>query len=129
MREQRGFTLLEVLVAMVILSIGVIAVLQLFPHSLRQVRLSAERTQAAQLADSRFGQLRAGGVGNELALWASDNSLHTDLLNLAAGEALYSGYTSTVQRVASAGEMYRVTFVVLMPDGRHETFVTYVTNQ
>lgn len=135
MKRQKGFTLVEVLVAMAILSIGVVAVLQLFPHALRLVRGAAERTQAAELADSEFARLRAAGVGSGLSEWLNNvknaYSLYEiqRITEIYAPNILYEGVNATIERIASAGDMYRVTFSVLMADGRNETFVTYVTKQ
>jgi prepilin-type N-terminal cleavage/methylation domain-containing protein len=66
MMNKRGFTLLETLIALGILSIGVIATVQLLPIALAQVRESTEQSAAAEIADSRVGQLRAVG-GRALA--------------------------------------------------------------
>ena len=49
--SQRGFTLLEVLVALVILSLTVVALLQLGAQGLRLVKLSGDYQDAALLAD------------------------------------------------------------------------------
>ena len=51
MRAERGFTLLEVLVATLILSLGVVALIQLSSQGLRLVKLSDDQQQAALLAD------------------------------------------------------------------------------
>jgi prepilin-type N-terminal cleavage/methylation domain-containing protein len=47
----RGFTLLEVLVATLILSLAVVALIQLSSQGLRLVKLSGDQQQAALLAD------------------------------------------------------------------------------
>ncbi|HRT65943.1 MAG TPA: prepilin-type N-terminal cleavage/methylation domain-containing protein, partial [Candidatus Hydrogenedentes bacterium] len=54
-----GFTLLEVLVALAILATGILGAMQLFPASLRQTRAAAERTAAANLANSEMTRLRS----------------------------------------------------------------------
>jgi prepilin-type N-terminal cleavage/methylation domain-containing protein len=48
---REGFTLLEVMVAMAVLGVAVVAVLQLSSQSLRLIRLAGEHQDAAQLAD------------------------------------------------------------------------------
>lgn len=47
----RGFTLLEVLVAMLILGLAVVTLIQLSSQGLRLVKLSGDQQQAALLAD------------------------------------------------------------------------------
>ena len=125
----RGFTLVEVIVALTILSIGIIAIMRLFPTSIQQTRIAAERQQASFLAKTEMGKLRAGGVGAQLNSWAADNAFRN--LATAGGtyEGLYKSWTSTVKRVSGEVDLYRVTFNVEMFDGRRERFVTYVTEQ
>jgi type II secretion system protein I len=50
-RRDAGFTLLEVLVAMVILSVAVVTLIQLASQGLRLLRLSGEHQEAVMLAD------------------------------------------------------------------------------
>jgi type II secretion system protein I len=51
MRGRRGFTLLEVLVAMAILGLAVVALIQLTAQGLRLLKLSGDHQEAALLAD------------------------------------------------------------------------------
>jgi general secretion pathway protein I len=62
--SQRGFTLLEVLVALVILALTVVALLQLGAQGLRLVKLSGDYQDAALLADrlARGAETAAEGV-------------------------------------------------------------------
>lgn len=50
-RKDAGFTLLEVLVAMVILSVAVVALIQLASQGLRLLKLSSDYQEAVLLAD------------------------------------------------------------------------------
>ena len=50
-RRDGGFTLLEVLVAMVILSVAVVTLIQLASQGLRLLRVSGEHQDAVMLAD------------------------------------------------------------------------------
>lgn len=126
MSSKGGFTLLEVIVALTILAVGIIAIMQLFPTSLRQTRVAAERTTVASLARSELGRVRAGGVGEALNEWAVQNALKT-LTEAQRSYALYDSWRSTVQRVGGDVDLFRITFSVRMFDGREEQFVTYVT--
>ena len=128
MKEKRGFTLIEVLIALLILTVGILAAMQLFPAALRQSRAAAERTQASQLADSQMSRLRAMDVGHDFARWVDRNTLDT-LSTTGRSYALYNGWSTTVQRTGADSDTYRVTFSVQMMDGRRENFVTYVTRR
>ena len=123
-----GFSLLEVLIALTILAIGLIAAMRLFPESLRQTQVAAERTTVASLANTELGRVKAGGIGNQLSEWANENAARS-LSEIEKSYALYDGIRASVQRVGGDVDLYRVTFSVQMFDGRQETFVTYVTRQ
>jgi general secretion pathway protein I len=56
-RSARGFTLVETLVALLVLSITVVAVLQLFGGGLRLVRASGDHLDAVLLAESQMAEL------------------------------------------------------------------------
>ncbi len=128
MKANSGFTLLEILVALTILAVGIMAILQLFPMSLRQSQTAAERTTIASLARSELGRVRAGGVGNFLNQWAESNTVRA-LTEAQKAYSLYDSWRTTVQRIAGEVDLYRITFVVRMFDGREEKFVTYVTEK
>jgi len=123
-----GFTLIEVLVALVILAVGILAIMQLFPSALRQTKLAAERTTVANLASTELGRLRAGGVGHEITQWAQENALRA-LTDAERAYALYDSWRASVQRIGGDVDLFRVTFRVQLIDGREEQFVTYVTDQ
>jgi general secretion pathway protein I len=55
-----GFTLLEVLVALVVLATAVVAVLQLFGGGLRLARAAGDHADAALLASTRLAELEPG---------------------------------------------------------------------
>lgn len=126
MRQNSGFTLLEVLIALGILGVGIIAVMQLFPASLTQSRIAAESTVITNVANSELGRLRAIDLRSDLSSWTDRNTFHT-LDSIERIYALYEGWQSVVHRVPGAPDTYRVTFSVQLADGRVETFVTYVT--
>ena len=136
LRERRGFSPIEVLIAMAILAIGVMAIMRLFPSGLRASRIAQERTIAAELADANLGRLRMTGASNVLGM-ATASAIY----NLSTASDIYldgridangvvDGYSTTVTRVAGPLEetRARVVFSVDFPDGRRENFVTYVTD-
>ncbi len=57
--EQKGFTLLEVLVAIVVLSIGLLGLAGLMATSMRNTHSAYQRTQAAWLAYDVIDRMRA----------------------------------------------------------------------
>ena len=63
-RNEAGFTLLEVLVAMVILSVAVVTLIQLASQGLRLLKLSSDYQEAVLLADrvARTGDASIEGV-------------------------------------------------------------------
>ena len=125
-RRREGFSLLEVLVALGIMVIGIVAVMQLFPTSLLQARMAAERTIAAELANSMMSQIRASGA---TALFYGNMAGLVNTLYQQYG--LYSAFSTSVQRLEGGPQtaLQRVTFTVILPDNRTETFVTYVARQ
>jgi len=58
--RDEGFTLIEVLVALVVLTTTLVAVLQLFGGGLRLVRTAGDQADAALLASAKLADLDAG---------------------------------------------------------------------
>ncbi len=58
-RDQRGLSLVELLVALVVLSVGVLAVAQLFPAGSRSMQSSRMLTTANFLAQQKIEELSA----------------------------------------------------------------------
>lgn len=86
-RPDGGFTLLEILVAFIVLSLVGGALLQLFHGGLRNVALSSEYSQAALLARSKMAELDARnsvepgeseGEFDETFRWRLTTSPYTD---------------------------------------------------
>lgn len=74
-RLEHGFTLVEVLLAMVLLAISAMAAAQLFVVALHDVRDSAEQTTAVLLATQKIEQLRS----TEPLAASPSNSLEVDV--------------------------------------------------
>jgi prepilin-type N-terminal cleavage/methylation domain-containing protein len=62
---ERGFTLLEVLVALVILSVAIVTFIQLASQGLRLLRVSGEHQEAVMLADRLARAADVSGEGVE----------------------------------------------------------------
>lgn len=129
MKTGKGFSLLEVLIALTILAMGVIALMRLFPASLRQAQVAAERTIVAELAGSWLGRVQA--VGARQFFQNQGRAIAFTLTEAQRAYSVYMGTLTTLQRMSGASEVYfqRVTFAVQLPDGRRETFVTYIAQR
>jgi prepilin-type N-terminal cleavage/methylation domain-containing protein len=128
-RARLGFTLLEVLIALTILAVGILAIMRLFPMSLVQQRRAAERTVIASLARTQLSEIRTGGVGQSLVSWLQSNSYHV-VAQAARGYTLYDSWRGSATRMGGSDvDLYRVVFTVRLHDGREEEFVTYVTER
>lgn len=119
----RGFTLLEVLVAMVVLSIGLLGLAGLMASSLKNSHSAYQRTQATWLAYDALDRMRANrqvalAGGYNLALGATpggSDMAATDLSqwNTALSNTLPAGQGSIA--VAAGGA---VTVIVQWDDTR-----------
>src|SRR5215467_7670101 len=58
--EELGFSLAEVVIALGVITVGVIGVLSVFPTSLQTGHSAQDETRAAHIAQSIFGSLVAG---------------------------------------------------------------------
>jgi general secretion pathway protein I len=71
--KQAGFTLIEVLVALAILSLAVVACIQGFAQGLRLLKLAGDHQQAMLLADQKMREIvepkEGREQGTEGALW------------------------------------------------------------
>ena len=65
MGRRRGFTLLEVLVALAILSLAVVSMIQLFSQGLRLLKVSGDYQQAVLLADQKAREVETVREGFE----------------------------------------------------------------
>ena len=63
--RDEGFTLFEVLVAMIVLAVAVVAVLQLLGGGLRLARASADHVSATLLASAKLSEVPAGPLEEE----------------------------------------------------------------
>ena len=98
-----GFTLLEVLVALAILSLAVVTSIQLFAGGLRLLKVAGEHQQAALLADQKtreVGALVEGfatGTEGEFTWERSIRSTEVPAELVLASPKPYRIYTVTVQ--------------------------------
>lgn len=60
-KRNRGFSLLELIIAVAVLSIGLVGVLQIFPVGLRASQRSGMLTKAAFLAQNKIEEIKIAG--------------------------------------------------------------------
>jgi len=118
--DARGFTLIEVLVALVVLSTVAVAVLQLFGGGLRLLRTTGDHVGGTILAGAKLGEVRGGPLeegaeeGSDGAYqWTRRVTLDRALSPLDPGSA-----SATAVRVA------RVTVEVRWGQNRRVELVT-----
>jgi prepilin-type N-terminal cleavage/methylation domain-containing protein len=63
-KRQSGFTLIEVLIASVVMTVGVFSILAVFPQSLRMTRESGHMSVLNHLAAQQVEYLRSVGYGH-----------------------------------------------------------------
>lgn len=74
---RQGFSLAEVAVALLVVSIGILAAFGLFPSGIQAGRASLDETRAVFFADEAFNSFRALATDAEIR-WADLGRLHTD---------------------------------------------------
>ena len=84
--RESGFTLIEALVAIVIFSIGVLALIALQVTSVRQSSNAKYRSEAALLVNQLFGEM-----------WISDRVVANMQTNFSTGGTAYNTWAATVQ--------------------------------
>ena len=95
-RDEDGFSLLEVIIALAIMAIGFMTVLQLFSGSIKSIEMSDQYLKAATLANSKMGELElmdfsaneVSGVfeNEENFSWEIETRPYSSELNEAGGD-------------------------------------------
>jgi type II secretory pathway pseudopilin PulG len=84
LQSQRGFALIELLAAIVMINIGILAILLTLNSGQVTLRRSAELSTASAVADKHMERFRA----------LQYNAIYLDTASLAATDAIYKGDTS-----------------------------------
>lgn len=119
MQQQKGFSLIEVLVTMVIISFGLLGIAGVIVNSMKNNQSSYARTQASVLANDIIDRMRANRTTAETAPYA---------YNLALGVAVPAGNTVVLNdlsqwRAALAAAMPAGTGSITMADATQVTVV------
>jgi len=131
----RGFTLVEVLIALAILGIGILGVTVLFPVALRESQRASGSTVAALYADSIIADYRARGYrGLRIPVEGDDPEYPNIVTVIRQADEIYRLYgepeVSVIYLVRAASDLYATVVVdVPLPDGRRERYVTYIARQ
>ena len=107
--ESKGFTLLEILVALSILLVGLTSVLVLFPQSLSQASTANQKTNASNQASEIFGEI--GQIGADALYY---DRVPYDKLRRSSDDG------------STDSKLQRVTLTVTFPNGTSQTYATYV---
>lgn len=109
----RGFSLIEVLVALVVLSIGMLGIAALYVDSLRSGRTAIHRTQAVILVSDMAERIRANpGAGVAYAGAAADNNCTDDIA--------ISNDCTAAQMAADDLQLWQQSVGGLLPNGQSE---------
>ena len=121
--QSRGFTLLEILIALSILLVGLTAVLVLFPRSLSLANVANKKTVASNQASDTLGEI--GQIGADALYY---DQIPYDKLRRNNTDYPY-GFMTTTQRIAddsTDSKLQRVTITVNFQNGTTQTYSTYV---
>jgi len=77
--RRAAFSLLEVVIAMGVITVGIVGVLAVFPTALQTGHSAQDETRAAHIAQSVFGSLVAGAPSQFSAVLLPPTSLSIDL--------------------------------------------------
>ena len=102
-RSEAGFTLIELMIAIVVVVIGVLGMSSVTATSIRQQDLSAARTDMAALADNKFEELRA---------FAGAVQRTADTVQLVPGGSLTVATANYNDAVTERGRTYTRRWVV-----------------
>ena len=129
-REEGGFGLIELLIAMTVMLVGIFAVFGMFESGIHQIRRASDVTTAAAIGDSQMEQIRAvkyDVIGLTSAAISAAGATYT-------GDTAYRapGTNQPNQAVTLASSSYSPVQTVTGADGksyRVDTFITWQSVQ
>jgi len=116
--RQSGFTMVEVLVALVVLTIGLLGIAALYLNSLQSGRTAIYRTQAVNLAADMADRIRANRTAQ-----AAYGTLFADAEAEVAGCYTTGGCIDT-DLASSDLARWKATIAQLLPNGQGQVVVT-----
>ncbi|GIX48238.1 MAG: hypothetical protein KatS3mg131_2449 [Candidatus Tectimicrobiota bacterium] len=124
-RRQKGLSLIETLVALVVLVVGLAAVQRLFPQGLATGRQALARTQATLLAKGQLEQLRLQGFAHLAGL--SGAPTPPAPFRDSAQQVIFPRFRWQVEVQRVAEDLLAVSLRVRWPWPRHTGQVELVT--
>ena len=124
--NKKGFSLLELIIAIAVLSIGLVGILQIFPIGLRASQRAGMMTKASFLAQNKIEDVKLAGfeaiteLPPKIPLSGKDGDLEW---TISIGDVALDG-------VESGEDMRKVAVTVTWPERnttRSKEFITYVT--
>ena len=114
--SESGFTVVEVVVAMIILTVGALSLIQSAAGVTRMLRDGRQRTRAAAVATTRLESLR------DIA-----NTTTPTCTALTGGSSTYPGNVTEAWTVSGTGKSRTVQVTVTFPTGRYTKTETVST--
>ena len=117
MSNERGFTLIEALVATLVLTVGLLAMAELLAVSLRMHQLGRNSTTATRLAQDKFEEMMKMNFNTNPAIQVANcsNALVSNVTNCFDTPA-NSGYTRRWQVTAGPTVRLRTVTVRVIPN-------------
>ena len=123
---KKGFSLIEVLIAVLILLVAVLSAVALILKSELATHQAKEETLAALIIQSQFSLLAAAHAAYQ-QYWLADNALNFVKPLQEPDKWLCRSWMVSATEIALDPQLFRVTMNLQMIDGRQEDYVTYIT--
>ena len=128
--DDRGLSLVETMVTLVVIVVGLAAVQRIFPQELATGRHALERTQATMLARGKLAQLRLQGF--EALTVAAHQVASPEPFRDSQHQVVFPRFRWQVETIRRAADVVEVQVQVMWPWPRqtHRVhFATYVSQR
>jgi prepilin-type N-terminal cleavage/methylation domain-containing protein len=124
--NKKGFSLLELIIAIAVLAIGLVGVLQIFPIGLRASQRASMLTKASFLAQNKIEDVKLAGFDaiTELPPKIPMSGKDGDF------EWAVKIDEASLEGIESSGDIRKITVTITWPERnttRSKDFITYVT--